>query len=46
ELRASVLGDECVAVGAVCYGGEHLTKTLFNPETGPLPANSPPALMV
>lgn len=46
ELRASVLGDECVAVGAVCYGVERLSTTLFNPETGPLPADTPPSLMV
>jgi predicted NBD/HSP70 family sugar kinase len=42
ELRASVLGDECVAVGAVCHGVEHLSKVLFNPEAGPLSAASPP----
>ncbi|WP_049564481.1 ROK family transcriptional regulator [Nonomuraea sp. SBT364] len=38
ELRASVLGDECVAVGAVCHGVEHLSELLFDPESGPLPA--------
>ncbi|MEV4223339.1 ROK family transcriptional regulator [Nonomuraea sp. NPDC049725] len=42
QVRASVLGDECVAVGAVCQGVEHLSAMLFGPERGgPLPAASP-----
>ncbi|MFI7465343.1 ROK family protein [Nonomuraea sp. NPDC049646] len=45
ELRASVLGDECVAIGAVCHGVEHLTKVLFDPEID-LSAAAPPSLMV
>ncbi|MFI6299372.1 ROK family protein [Nonomuraea sp. NPDC050790] len=36
ELRASALGDECVALGAVCHAVEHLDQRFFNPETGPL----------
>ncbi|MFI6920142.1 ROK family protein [Nonomuraea spiralis] len=42
ELRASVLGEECVAVGAVCHGVEHLSTMLFNSEVGPLTAVAPP----
>lgn len=37
ELRASTLGDECVAIGAVCYAVDHINGVLFNPETGPEP---------
>ncbi|MFI6540964.1 ROK family protein [Nonomuraea sp. NPDC050547] len=36
ELRASTLGDECVAIGAVCLGVEHLNQRFFNPEDGPV----------
>ncbi|MEV0587104.1 ROK family transcriptional regulator [Nonomuraea sp. NPDC050310] len=35
-VLASTLGDECVAVGAVCHAVEHLNTVLFNPETGPV----------
>ncbi|MFI6322374.1 ROK family protein [Nonomuraea sp. NPDC050556] len=31
ELRASTLGDECVAIGAICYAVDHLNGLLFNP---------------
>lgn len=37
ELRASTLGDESVAIGAVCFAVDHLNGVLFNPETGPEP---------
>jgi predicted NBD/HSP70 family sugar kinase len=40
EVRASTLGDECVAVGAVCHAVEHLNGLLFNPETGPITVQS------
>ncbi|WP_327092768.1 ROK family protein [Nonomuraea sp. NBC_01738] len=36
ELRASTLGDECVAIGAVCHAAEHLDRRLFNPDFGPV----------
>ncbi|MEU4325563.1 ROK family transcriptional regulator [Nonomuraea dietziae] len=35
DLRASTLGEECVAAGAVCYAVDHLNGVLFNPEVGP-----------
>ncbi|MFI6481765.1 ROK family protein [Nonomuraea sp. NPDC050663] len=31
ELRGSTLGEECVAVGAVCFAVDHLNARLFNP---------------
>ncbi|MEU1390446.1 MULTISPECIES: ROK family protein [unclassified Nonomuraea] len=46
ELRASVLGDECVAIGAVCHGVEHLAKVLFDPEIDLSVAEPPSSLMV
>ncbi|YCK35422.1 hypothetical protein ACNF49_15455 [Actinomadura sp. ATCC 39365] len=46
ELRASVLGDECVAIGAVCHGVEHLAKVLFDPEIDLSVAGPPSSLMV